>query len=188
MSPYHRLIVAAAACLAPLWGGAMAASAPTSGGTISVDFKTPADATGAAITSFREAANDALATKGFTILDDPGHAAYVAELTLTRIEVGTSTAKVPRGKPSASMGGSSVGAGVTLPLSAGETTLVPLQRIRLDMRISKRGEDGVVWTGAAVTVRAAGTKKGADAVVAADLSRALLNSYPVTFGDVVPVP
>ncbi|WP_404712420.1 hypothetical protein [Sphingomonas sp. MMS24-J13] len=188
MSPHNRLIVAVATCLAPVWTAPLAAAAPPNGGTIAVAFNTPADATGAATTSFREAADDALATKGFTILDDPGHAAYVAELTLTRVEVGTQSAKVPRGKASANMGGSAVGGGVTLPLSHGETMLVPLQRIRLDMRISKRGEDGVLWTGAAVTVRAAGTKKGADTVVAADLSRALLNSYPVTFGDVVTVP
>lgn len=188
MNPHHRLILAAATCLAPLWGGAMAADAPPSGGTIAVDFNAGAGATSASTLPFRDAADDALATKGFTILDDPGHAAYVAQLTLSRTDVGTGSAKVPHGKPSASMGGSYVGAGVSLPLSAGETTLVPLQRIRLEMRISKRGEDGVVWSGAAVTVRAAGTKKGADAVVAADLSRALLNPYPVTFADVVTVP
>jgi hypothetical protein len=184
----HRLIVATIAGLFPLCSGALPAQAPPGGGTISVDFKPGAETTDTTTASFRDATSDALATKGFTILDDPGHAAYVAELTLSRTDVGTETAKVPHGKPSASMGGSSVGAGVTVPLSMGETKLVPIQRIRLEMRISKRGENGVVWTGAAVTVRAAGTKKGADSVVAADLSRAMLNSYPVTFRDVVSVP
>lgn len=190
MNPRHRLILAAAALLLPVLGGSLSAAPPApNGGTISVAFKTGDGEYSASMPAFMGATDDALATKGFTILDDPGHAAYLAELTLTRIEVGTGTAKVPHGSASVAPGiGGGAGAGITVPLSAGETRLVPLQRIRLDMRITKRGEDGIVWAGAAVTVRAAGTKKGADAVVAADLSNALLSSYPVSAGEVITVP
>ena len=58
----------------------------------------------------------------------------------------------------------------------------------LEIRIRKRGEDAIVWSGTALTVRAAGTPKGADAVVAADLTRALLAPYPAQSPDVVAVP
>jgi hypothetical protein len=114
----------------------------------------------------------------------------VAELTLSRVDVGTGTAKVPTGKSAVMPGGASgsVGAGVIFPLSTGQSTLVPLQRTRLEMRIRKRGEDNVVWHGAAVTIRAAGTRKGADELVASDLSQAVLRSYPAEPEDVVGVP
>jgi hypothetical protein len=45
-----------------------------------------------------------------------------------------------------------------------------------------------VWDGTAVTVRAAGTRTGADAPVAAALSEAVLRSYPAQPEDVVGVP
>ena len=84
--------------------------------------------------------------------------------------------------------GGSVGAGVIIPLPTGKSRLVPLQRVQLELRIRRRGEESIIWHGAAVTVRAAGTKKGADEVVAADLSNTLLRSYPVQPEDVVGVP
>ena len=140
---------------------------------------------------FVVAANEALGAKGFTILPVPGHSAYVAELTLTRTDIGTSTVKALTGSSSSVTPGvvpGAVGAGATVPLATGKSRLVALQRIRLEIRIRKRGEDGTVWNGAALTVRAAGTRKGADEMVAADLSEALLRSYPAEMGGVVSVP
>lgn len=139
--------------------------------------------------SFVNAAGEALGAKGFTILLDPGHAAYVAELTLTRIDVGTGSAKAGVGSSTVAPSTSgSVGGGVTVPLSTGKSRLVPLQRIRLEIRIRKRGEEATVWEGAAVTIRAAGTRKGADDMVASNLSEAVLRSYPARIGGVVGVP
>ena len=140
---------------------------------------------------FVNAAREALGAKGFTILLAPGHSAYVAELTLTRTDLGTSKAKALIGSSSSITPGAvpgAVGAGATVPLSTGKSRLVALQRVRLEMRIHKRGEESAVWTGAAMTVRAAGTRKGADDMVAADLSEAVLRSYPATIGGVVSVP
>jgi hypothetical protein len=183
-------IFAAAMLLAPICGGSLAAAAPPGGGTISIEAKTSNGDYDPAMPSFVGAAADALAAKGFTILEDPGHSAYVVELVLSRVEVGTGTARVPTGGAVGVPGGAfgSVGAGVVIPLPTGRSSLVPLLRTRLEMRIRKRGEAGVVWHGAAVTVRAAGTRKGADAVVAAALSDTLLQFYPLERGDVVGVP
>jgi hypothetical protein len=182
-------IVALAIALAPIWTGSLPA-APPAGGTISIEPRTADGDYDSSMQSFVHAASEALATNGFTILEDSGHAAYVAELTLSRAEVGTGTAKVMAGRADVAPGGApgSVGAGITIPLSTGKSRLVPIQRTRLEMRIRKRGAGGVVWDGVAVTVRAAGTPKGADEAVAADLSEALFRSYPAQPEGVVGVP
>jgi len=177
-----------ALALAPAWGGALSA-APPAGGTISIKAETSADGeTDPPPPSFVAATADALAAKGFTILEDPGHAAYVVELVLNRDDVGTGSAKASGGTGITSTGGLGVGAGVSIPFSQGNTRLVPLQRTRLELRIRKQGEDAVVWHGAAVTVRAAGTRKGADSLVAATLTQAALASYPAVREDAVGVP
>ena len=184
------LIMAGAMALMPVWGGAASAADPPAGGTISIEPKTADGVYDPSVRSFVGAASEVLASKGFTILEDSGHAAYVAELILSRVEVGTGTAKASAGHSEAFPGGAgnSVGAGVVIPLPTGKSRIVPLQRVRLELRMRKRGENGIVWDGAAVTVRAAGTKKGADEVVASDLSEALLRSYPAQPEEVVGVP
>lgn len=182
-------LVAALMAVSPIGGGSLAAAVPPGGGTASIEPKTADGDYDPALPSFVNAASDALAAKGFTILEDD-HAAYVVELILSRAEVGTGTAKVPAGRAGTMPGGAggSVGAGVVIPFSTGQSRLVPLQRTRLEMRIRKRGETAVVWDGAAVTVRAAGTRKGADDLVAADLSKAVLRLYPAEPEGVVGVP
>lgn len=180
------MIAAATAALSPpLW-----AAPPPNGGTISIQ-PAPADGDqGPPTPSILNAASEAFAAKGFTILEDPAHAAYVAELIVSRAEVGTGTAKASAGSAAVLPGGASgsVGAGVTIPLSTGKSRLVPLQRTRLEIRIRKRGEEGIVWHGAATTVRAAGTRKGGDDAVASDLSEAVLRGYPAEPEGVVGVP
>ncbi|WP_442681372.1 hypothetical protein ACSBM8_09480 [Sphingomonas sp. ASY06-1R] len=169
-----------AIALAALPSALSAAPAPPAGGTISIAPKTADGDYDAALSSFVEATTEALGEQGFTILD-ADHAAYSADLILSRADVGTGTAKVPRDRASGEPGGAfgSVGVGVRIPLPTGKSNIVPLQRTRLELRIRKRGTPDIVWNGAAVTVRAAGTPKGADARVAADLSNALLRSYPL---------
>ena len=175
--------------LASIWGGSLLAAAPPSSGTISIEPRTVDGDHDSSMPSFVIAAGEALGAKGFTILQGPGHAAYVAELTLSRVDVGTGSAKAAVGSSSVAPSTSgSVGGGISVPLSTGKSRLVPLQRIRLQLRIRKRGEEGTVWDGAAVTVRAAGTRKGADDRVASDLSEAILRNYPARPEAVVSVP
>ena len=183
-------IVVAAMALVPICGNSLSAAIPPDGGSISIELKVADGNRSLATQPFVNAAGEALAARGFTILEDPGHAAYVAELTLSRVEVGTGLAKVPAGRESVAPGGAygSVGAGVTIPLSMGRSDLVPLQRTRLEVRIRKRGEEGAVWDGAAVAVRSAGTRKGSDEAVASDLSDAVLRSYPAEPEGLIGVP
>lgn len=175
---------------AGLFGEAMAAAPPASG-TISIE--TPGDddaALGRSLPAFVNALSGAFETKGFTILDQPGHAAYVVELSLSRADVGTGTAKVPQDSSSVVPGGApnAVGVGVLIPLATGKSTLVPLQRTELAIKLRKRDDQNVLWQGSAITVRAAGTQKGRDMTVASDLSQALLRAYPAQPEGVIGVP
>jgi hypothetical protein len=169
---------------------AAATTTPPEGATISIELVDAEGAFGPSAATVAEAASEVFAGKGFTILQDPVHAGYIARLTLHRVEVGTGSEGVPKGKaslfPGGNMGGA--GAGITVPLPTGKSSLVPLQRIQLDMTIGKRGSDGDVWHGAAVTVRALGAGRALDVPVARKLSEAALRSYPVQTGEVVGVP
>jgi hypothetical protein len=157
--------------------------APPGGGTVEIESRSAGGDYDPALAAFVDATAAALADKGFTILNDPGHAAFVAELVLGREEVGTGLARVA-GQRTPSM----AGAGVSVPLSTGRSDLVPLDRTRLELVLHRRGQAAVLWRGAAVTVRATGPGKGAEAAVAADLARAVVNPYPAQAPGVVGVP
>lgn len=189
MAKHSRFGAAAAMALLAICGRAVAAAPPPDGGSISIEPASDGETPGRLPPAFFEAASDALAARGFTILEDPGHPAYVAELTIIRTEVGTGSAKAPAGRGAVAPGAfGGVGAGVTIPLSTGNSVLVPLERTQLQLLIRKRGEADVVWRGTAVTVRAGGTKTGADQVVAADLTRAMLDGYPAQPQGILGVP
>ncbi len=77
-------IAAAALALAPMGGGSLGASPPPNGGTISIEPKTVDGDDDPSIHSFVDAAAEALTARGFTVFDDPDHAASVVELPLSR--------------------------------------------------------------------------------------------------------
>jgi len=184
-----RRIAACAIALASIWCGSLPAATPPTSGTLSIEADAADPDLAGSVPAFVEAAGDALTMRGFTLLEEPGHAAFVVEIGLTREQVGTASAKVPPSRAQVLPGASpATGVGVVIPFPTGKSTLVPLQRTRLDIRIRKRGEDGITWQGAAVTVRAARTAKGVDKAVAADLIRAILRNYPAQPEDVIGVP
>lgn len=165
---------------------ALAAAPPPTGGTISIE---PGQAAAPTPPAFADAVRDALAARGFTILTDRGHAAYVVELAVSRADAGTGSAKVRGGAGQVLPGvGVGMGGGVILPLGGSRTQSVALQRVQLDLWVRKRGDAAVVWHGAAVTVRAAGPGGGVDERVAASLSEAVLRGYPHVSPGVVSVP
>jgi hypothetical protein len=179
-----QLTLGAALAMMPLlFGGPLFAAPPPGGGTITIEPKTADGGHDPAMQVFVDAASAALTGKGFTIFDDPLHAAYIAELTLSRAGVGTGLGKDPHRD-----GIDAAGTGLAIPLSTGNSSVVTLQRTRLEILIRKRSDGSVVWDGAAVTVRESGTQKGTPRTVASDLSDVLLHIYPVEPGDVVGVP
>lgn len=163
-------------------GGASASASPAvppAGGTISVERSVVDDLPESATAGIIDAVGAALASKGFTLLGDRGHSAYVVELAVDRAEIGTGSAKV-RGARGAVTPGSpgGVGAGVTLPLPGARSRIVPLERVKLDLWIRKRGGAAVLWHGAAVTVRPGGGDHGRYDTIASDLGEAILRTYP----------
>jgi len=183
-------IATAGVAFAFLWGGTLSAAAPPTSGTISIEASDNDAALDRSIPAFVNALGEAFDTKGFTVLEQPGHAAYVVELRLNRADVGIGTAKVPTESSSVSPGGAAnaVGVSARIPFGTGKSTLVPLQRTQLEIRVRKRDDQNVLWQGAAITVRAGGTRKGQDATVASDLSTALLRAYPTQPEGVIGVP
>ncbi|WBO23680.1 hypothetical protein [Sphingomonas abietis] len=178
-------VAGAAVALVPLLCGAAspaATQAPPQGGTITIEAHTADGSVDPAMPAFVGAATEALTDRGFTILDSAAHTAYVAELIVSQAAVGTGMGRDPDAEKV------SVGAGLMVPLSTGNSNVITLRRSRLELRIHKRGDTGVVWSGAAVTVRPTGSAKGSNATVAADLSAALLRGYPAVPEDVVGVP
>jgi hypothetical protein len=171
--------------LAGALGFAHVAGAQTLG-TISVEPRPVDPHLRAAVATFVDEVDRALAEKGFTTIERAGHARFVAELSLTRTEVGTTTAKVPVAGSEIVSGGSSsqVGGGVTVMLPTAKVRTVPLQQTRLEVRIKKRGEDIVIWHGAALTVRAAGQDKA----ISADLTRTIFRTYPEQAEGVASIP
>ena len=183
-----RTIIGALA-LASIWCGSLSAEPPPTSGTFSIEAKADEPDLAASMPMFVAAVGDALTTRGFTLLEEPGHAAYVVEIGVSRDQVGTASAKIPASHSQILPGASpAVGAGIVIPFPTGKSTLVPLERTRLDIRIRKRGEDGVTWQGTAVTVRAARTRKGEDKAVAANLVQAILRTYPAQPEGVIGVP
>jgi len=183
-----RLLQAVGMAMVLAAGAPATAAAPPAGGTVSIE-PVGGGADDPALRPFRDAAGEALAARGFTVLDDPGHAAWVGGLTVTREDVGTSLGRVAgEHRPAPFAGaGPAVGAGVSIPLGTGASQQVPLRRTRLDLSLRRRDGE-VVWHGSAVTVRSAGTAKGADAAVATDLARAAVQAYPTQTDEVVGVP
>jgi hypothetical protein len=182
-------ILACAIALASIWCGSLPAATPPTSGTISIEAGAADPDLATSMPAFVEGVADALTARGFTLLEEPGHAAFTVQIGVTRDQVGTASAKVPASHSQILPGGSpAVGVGVVVPFATGKSTIVPLQRTRLDIRIRKRGEDSDTWHGAAVTVRAARTANGTDKAVVADLIQAILRAYPAQPEDVIGVP
>ncbi len=184
-----RLIAVAAILMAGSAVRLPAAEAPTSG-TISVELGAVAQDVGPSVPAFVEAVGKVLADKGFTVIEGAGHARLVADIRLSRVEVGTGTTKVPVAKSSIAPGGSPsrAGGGITVSLPTGKSRTVALQQTRLEICVKKQGEDNVIWHGAAITVRAADTREGQDAAVSSALAEAILRGYPTQSDDVVSIP
>lgn len=154
------------------------AATPPGGGTIAVVSTTDAESDAAMSAVAREATMAALGDKGFTILDDSDHAAYIADVRTSRTAVGTSVARTRGAAPAV------MGSGVNIPLSGNRSSLVTMQRVMIEVRIHKRGDDAVLWHGAAVTVRPGPAAER----LAMQLSRAALSAYPAVVETAVSIP
>ena len=174
---------------------AKAAATALEPGTISLETSSIHPAPGYTVGAFVEAVTEVLANRGYTILEGHGHARLVAELFVTQVPIGTANAKVPPAEKPTIAGRGVSGEGVTgaggslfVPLPSGKVRLVSILQTRLEVRIKKLGEDGVVWSSAALTVRASNSGNGRERIVAADLAKAIFQVYPAQPDSVIAVP
>ena len=163
-------------------GPSWSAGPPPHGGTVFVGAANAREDDHTSTQLSVNAATTALGNKGFVFLDDPGHAAYAAEVVVNRTDVGMGQEKVPAGR--ASM----MGAGVTVPFSTGQSRVVPLVRTEVEITIRRRGDSAALWHGSAVTVRSLGSRGGADDTVLSVLTTAALAIYPREATEPVGVP
>lgn len=185
----HRLPIRASALIPlTLFGTtfSLAAEPPPAVGTVSVEVSNDDNGLGDVANLFADAVSTVLAEKGFTLLDDPAHSAYVVKLSFSRAEVGTGPGRVGTGDPNITKGGAqgSVGSGVRIPIRSGKWNLVALERTQVEMQFHRRGQDLEIWHGSAVTVRASDARDRA----ATDLCNALLRDYPAEPEGIISVP
>jgi hypothetical protein len=189
MRTKRAFLAAGVLSISPASAWAQSAAYSLSPGTISIEVPDAAPDVRASVPTFVGAVEQALSARGFTTIEQPGHAGLVAALAVRRSAVGTVSAKVAPSRSSAAPGNApGVGAGVSFALPSTKMRMVPLQQTRLELRIHKRGQDTVLWQGTAMTVRGAGTPKGNDEAVATDLIDALMRAYPAQPEDVISVP
>ena len=176
-----RIMKALIAATLTLASAAAVQATPAAGGTVAITAPPTSDGEPSATISI-DAGSRAFGLRGFTILNDPAHAAYVAEVITTRTAVGTAVAQGRAGRPLAT------GDGVNIPISKGKSVLMPLQRTRVEIHMRRRGEQTVLWHGAAVTVRSTGATDGGADQVAFALSQAALSSYPTQTAGAISIP
>jgi hypothetical protein len=177
-----RIMIGLATVMVPLTPIVATAAPAPRGGTIAVMPPAaidPGDRVTATV--IREVAT-ALGTKGFTLLGDPAHAAYIADVSVERTDIGTSTMTRGAGRALPT------GAGVSIPLSSRGSVLVPLQRITVQVRIRRRGDQAVLWHGGAVSVRSGGMDGRGTGELSSSLSQAAMSSYPAQAMEMISIP
>jgi len=135
--------------------------------------------------TFTDAVQRTLLRTPFLPLPDPDHSLYVAKVKVSQTQRGF----VRSGNDRSDRPGMTAGlGGLSLSLPSGKDQLHGLIVTRLEVTVSLRRDNRVVWTGQATTVRASGTRTGAPSVVAMALSDALLTWFPRQLPGPLPVP
>lgn len=167
----------------PVAGPVAAPTIPTAG-TVTIGAITGEALTEPARVVFRDAVERALAARGFTLLGDPGHGRYVADVTVDRQARGAvSAGRAGGGPPAVSLNG-----GVSIGLPAGGNRLNDLVVTELTITLSERRVARVVWSGSAVTARVSGTPQGGAALVGQTLADAAMAQFPARTAGPISVP
>ncbi len=125
--------------------------------------------------TFTDAVQRTLLRTPFLPLPDANHSLYIAKVEVSQTQRGV----VRSGDDRSDKPGMAAGfGGLSLTLPSGKDQLNGLIVTRLEVTVSLRRDNHVVWTGQATTVRPSGTRTGAPSVVATTLSDALLTWFP----------
>jgi len=144
-------------------------------GTIAIVAADSSTTSPAITRTFTDAVQRTLLRTPFLPLPDPNHSFYVAKVEVSQTQRGV----VRSGNDRSDRPGMAAGlGGLSLTLPSGKDQLRGLIVTRLNVTVSMRRDNHVVWTGQATTVRASGTRTGDPSVVATALSDALLTWFP----------
>lgn len=135
---------------------------------------------------FVDAAEHAVLRTSFLPLPNPSHSRYIATIEVSQTPRGVVATRdrASVDLPKMKYGGG--GLSLTLPSNKGQ--LHGLILTRLTVKVSLRGDDRVVWSGQAVTIRVADTRNGEISVVAATLADALFSRFPNHMSEPISVP
>ncbi len=167
-------------CVFLLAAGSVLAQSPVAvsavrPGTIAIVATANPTTTPAVTKTFTDAVQRTLLRTPFLPLPDANHSLYIAKVAVSQTQRGV----VQSGNDRSDRPGMAAGlGGLSLTLPSGKEQLHGLIVTRLEVTVSLRRDNHVVWTGEATTVRANGTRTGDPSVVAAALSDALLTWFP----------
>jgi hypothetical protein len=144
-------------------------------GTIAIVAADSSTTSPAITRTFTDAVQRTFLRTPFLPLPNPNHSLYVAKVEVSQTQRGVVRSGNDRSdRPSVAAG---LG-GLSLTLPSGKDQLHGLIVTRLEVTVTLRRDNHVVWKGQATTVRASGTRTGEPLVVAAALSDALLTWFP----------
>lgn len=167
----YLLSLAAAAAL----GQSPVATTAVRPGTIAIVAGDSPTTSPAIMKTFTDAVQRTLLRTPFLPLPDANHSLYVAKVEVSQTQRGVVRSGNDRSDRPAMAAGLG---GLSLTLPSGKDQLHGLIVTRLEVTVSLRRDNHVVWTGQATTVRASGTRTGTPSVVATALSDALLTWFP----------
>jgi len=164
---------------------------PPRPGTITVDLsgKDPAwEDRGEAVDDdpFVRATGNALGNANFLVLPRGTHSRYIASVEVSQQQRGSVTADGVEAKPSGNIG--NWGGGVRLTLPSKKMNLRDLMITRLDIKVRRRSDGQLVWSGSALTAQVAGTGAGSIAAMSVKLANAVVSQFPVTVQRPISVP
>lgn len=180
------LAVAMAVALLSVTPAADAAPASAPPGTVTVVLAAGEARPMPSDRPFADAVGQALGEANFTLMPQPGHSRYVAEVSVGREARGLVTARAPTDRAQAGIG--SWGPSIRVPLSSKKMQLRNLVSTTLTVRILTLADHHPVWTGSAVTVQPEEPQGDASPTVALKLARAVVAAYPHPLATPVSVP
>jgi hypothetical protein len=135
---------------------------------------------------FVQATRNALSNADFVVLPAGDHGRYVATVVVTRQQRGVVTANGVEDKPSADVGNWGGGVRVTLP--SRKTGLHGLVVTEMHIEMRRRSDQGLVWSGSALTAQVDGTSAGSPRAVGTKLANRIVAQFPVTVNGPISVP
>lgn len=121
---------------------------------------------------------NALGNANFLVLPRGTHSRYIASVEVSQQQRGSVTADGVEAKSAVNIG--NWGESVRLTPPSKKMNLHNLIITRLDIKVRRRGDDQLVWSGSALTAQVAGTEVGSIAAISVKLANAVISQFLIT--------